>query len=152
MRNPGLYQGEKYIKKSGNYFEGWYFKNTTEDNAISFIPGISISEKVKCAFIQIITKTNSYYVKYSIDDFKYSFKPFYIKIGNNFFSKESIHIDIKDEKQDLNIYGDINYSNNKNISTNFLSPNIMGLFSYIPFMECNHAILSMKIDINGYIE
>ena len=29
--------------------------------------------------------------------------------------------------------------------------NIMGPFSYIPFMECNHAILSMKSKTKGYI-
>ena len=27
----------------------------------------------------------------------------------------------------------------------------MGLFSYVPFMECNHAIISMKNKINGEI-
>ena len=27
----------------------------------------------------------------------------------------------------------------------------MGPFSYIPFMECNHAIISMQNTINGYI-
>lgn len=28
----------------------------------------------------------------------------------------------------------------------------MGPFSYIPFMECNHAILSMKSKTNGQIK
>ena len=49
------------------------------------------------------------------------------------------------------IYGDIQYSNPQNIDTNFFQPNIMGPFSYIPFMECNHAILNMKNRSNGYI-
>ena len=30
-----------------------------------------------------------------------------------------------------------------------ISPNIMGPFSHVPFMECNHAILSMKHNIDG---
>ncbi len=34
---------------------------------------------------------------------------------------------------------------------NIFSPNIMGPFSYIPFMECNHAIISMENVINGSI-
>lgn len=38
-----------------------------------------------------------------------------------------------------------------NINTNFLNPNIMSPFSYIPYMECNHAILSMKSRANGFI-
>ena len=28
IKNPKLFQGEKYINKNKNYFEGWYFKNT----------------------------------------------------------------------------------------------------------------------------
>lgn len=151
IKNPELFQGEKYIKTSDNYFEGWYFKNTNNNNGISFIPGININGKERKAFIQVITMNSSYFVNYNIDDFEFSFTPFYIKIGNNFFSKDSIHIHIKDNAQNLIVLGDIKYSNSKNIGTNFLYPNIMGPFSYIPFMECNHAILNMKARANGLI-
>ena len=51
--------------------------------------------------------------------------------------------------KNIKIFGNLNYTNTKNIKTNFLSPNIMGPFSYIPFMECNHAVISMKNNING---
>ena len=152
MRNPELFQGEKYINANKNYFEGWYFKNTNNKNGIAFIPGININGEEKKAFIQIITNNYSYFVNYSICDFKFSFTPFYIKIGDNFFSKERIHIDIKDETQNLRAFGDIKYSNCKIISSNFLNPNIMGPFSYIPFMECNHAILSMNSRADGLID
>lgn len=151
IKNPELFQGEKYSNNNKNYFEGWYFKNTNKHKGISFIPGINITKKEKKSFIQIITNDSSYFINYTIDDFKFSFNPFYIKIGNNFFSKDRIHIDIVDNNQNLFIYGDINYSNNQNIKTNFFNPNIMGPFSYIPFMECNHAILSMKSIANGFI-
>lgn len=155
IKNHELFQGEKYLRKNHNYFEGWYFKNTDNKNGISFIPGINIEGKVKKAFIQVITTNSSYYVNYDIDDFTFSYEPFYIKIGNSLFSKDKIHIDIKDDTQNLTVYGDIKYSDGINIDTKFLNPNIMGPFSYIPFMECNHAILSMQnrvtgtIDING---
>lgn len=151
MKNPELFQGEKYINTNKNYFEGWYFKNTSNKDGISFIPGININEKEKKAFIQVITNDNSYFVDYNISDFEFSRTPFYIKIVNNFFSKNAIRIDIKDESQSLIIHGEIKYSNNKKIYTNSLNPNIMGPFSYIPFMECNHAILSMKSKAEGYI-
>lgn len=151
MKNPELFQGEKYLETNKNYFEGWYFKNTNGKNGISFIPGISINEEEKRAFVQIVTVDHSYYVSYSIEEFEFSFDPFWIKIGNNFFSKDNIHIDIKDDSQRLVVYGDIEYSSNKNIDVDFLNPNIMGPFSYIPFMECNHAILSMKSNSNGLI-
>lgn len=149
MKNPDLFQGEKYLTEYKDYFEGWYFKNTNKENGISFIPGINIEKSEPKAFIQVITNNTSYFVNYDIKEFEFNCEPFYIKIGNNSFSKEGIHIDIKDEG--LNIKGDIKYLNNKNINTNLMKPNIMGPFSYIPFMECNHAILSMQNNANGSI-
>ncbi|MBQ7409760.1 MAG: hypothetical protein IJW20_00055 [Clostridia bacterium] len=155
IKNPEIFQGEKYLDTNKNYFEGWYFKNINKENGISFIPGININENERKAFIQVITNRESYYVNYSIEEFKFSDNPFCVKIGKNLFSKTNLHIDIDDRKQNLKINGDIKYTNSKNIKTNLFNPNIMGPFSYIPFMECNHAILCMKnktygkINING---
>lgn len=152
IKKPELFQGEKYLNMNKNYFEGWYFKNTNENTGISFIPGININNKEKKSFIQVITNNSSYFVNYSINDFKFNFEPFYIKIKDNFFSKEKIHLDIIDNIQNLKIKGDIKYINGENININSLNPNIMGPFSYIPFMECNHAILSMKNRAIGEIK
>ena len=137
IKNAELFQGEKYLNKEKNYFEGWYFKNTTLKEGISFIPGINICDTGKKAFIQIITNDKSYFVNYDIKDFKFSHEPFNIRIGKNSFSKECVNIDIQDEKQNLKVYGNIKYSNSRNINTNIFAPNIMGPFSYVPFMECN---------------
>ena len=43
------------------------------------------------------------------------------------------------------------FSGLRAINKSILNPNIMGPSSYIPFMECNHAILSMKNKVNGVI-
>lgn len=150
IRNPELFQGSYCLNKK-NYFEGWYFKNTNLQTGISFIPGINVDNKEAKAFIQIITNDISYFVNYDIKDFKFTHVPFYIQIGNNSFSKESININIEDKSKKLKIYGNIEFSNSKNINTNIFAPNIMGPFSYIPFMECNHAIISMENTINGFI-
>lgn len=151
IKNAELFQGEKYLNKKRDYFEGWYFKNINSQKGISFIPGINMDDTGAKAFIQIITNNSSYFVDYNIRDFKFSYHPFCIRIGNNSFSKETININIEDETQNLKIYGKIEYSNSKNINTTMLAPNIMGPFSYIPFMECNHAIISMQNVINGCI-
>ena len=151
MKNPELFQGGKYLSQNKNYFEGWYFKNTSGKNSISFIPGISIDKNGEKAFIQIITNDASYFVEYDIESFKYSFFPFSIQIANNFFSKESITVEIEDKTQNINIHGNLKYLGSENIKTSIMNPNIMGPFSYIPFMECNHAILSMKNSIRGSI-
>ncbi len=152
MKNPELFQGEKYLDTNRDYFEGWYFKNTNNEEGISFIPGINIDNKNKKAFIQVITNNTSYFVNYDINDFEFKHNPFCIKIGNNTFTKGFINIDIRDDSQNLKVNGNIKCSNTKNIKTNILKPNIMGPFSYIPYMECNHAILSMKNNISGYID
>lgn len=151
IKKPELFQGEKYLNINKNYFEGWYFKNTNNKNGISFIPGININENNKKAFIQVITENSSYFVNYDINDFEYNFNPFYIKVKNNIFSRDGINIDIFDEIQNLKVKGNIKYLNTKNIKVTTISPNIMGPFSYIPFMECNHAIISMKNNTKGLI-
>ena len=117
IRNPLLFQGECYLDSNRNYFEGWYFKNSNGVDNISFIPGISINNKKKEAFIQVITNNKSYYFSYDIDCFSYNENPFYIKIKDNYFSIDNIHIDINDINQDICIYGDIGYYDSININT-----------------------------------
>ena len=145
MSNPLLFQGENSLRKKHDYFEGWYFKVTNGDFNISFIPGINIQNGIKKAFIQVITNDKSYFIDYDIDDFKFCHSPFYILVGNNYFSLDKIIIDIDKE---IAIKGILNFSNSINIKTNNFSPNIMGPFSYFP-MECSHAIISMKNSVNG---
>lgn len=147
------FKGKKYLDSNKNYFEGWYFKNSTNNKSISFIPGISINNKGKYAFIQVITNDRSYNINYSIDKFSYGNNPFYVKIDNNYFFLDSIHIDIKDKDKDkdLAIYGDINYTDSINIKHSLLSPSIMGIFSYVSIMECNHSIGSMRHSCKGMI-
>lgn len=152
MKNPDLFQGEKFLKKNKSYFEGWYFKNSSQKDTISFIPGMNINQKEKKAFIQVITNHKSYFINYDMSEFQFNSDPFWVKIGNNFFSKDKIHIDINDKQEKVRIIGDLYYTNHQNITTNWRSPNIMGPFSYLPFMECNHAILSMKNNVSGFIK
>lgn len=149
LENPEVFQGENKLKYKKCYFEGWYFKNTRKDISISFIPGIHIENGEKSAFIQIITNSSSYYISYSFNDFQFSYDPFFISIGNNFFSLEKIKIDIQDKN--ISINGELYYDNHIKIERNFFSPNIIGPFSFFPFMECNHAILSMKHEITGFL-
>lgn len=147
LENPEIFQGENKTKHANCYFEGWYFKNTGKDISISFIPGIHVENGKKSAFIQVITNSSSYYISYPFSDFKFSYEPFFIRISNNYFSLDKIVIDIEDKN--ISIHGDLYYSNPIKIKKTTLSPNIMGPFSFVPFMECNHAILSMKHEING---
>lgn len=149
LENPEVFQGENKINHANCYFEGWYFKNTGKDISISFIPGIHIENGLKSAFIQIITNSFSYYISYPYNEFNFSCEPFSITIGNNLFSLDKIKIDI--QNKDISINGELCYNNHAQIKKNIFTPNIMGPFSFIPFMECNHAILSMKHEITGFL-
>jgi len=149
IKNPEVFQGEKYLNGNKNYFEGWYFKITSKKGVMTFIPGISINSNEKKAFIQVVTNNNSYYIDYDIRDFLFSYSPFYVKIGSNYFSRDSIKIDINDNGQKVRVYGKIEFSCSKNIEVRKISPNIMGPFAFVPGMECNHAILSMRNVVKG---
>lgn len=150
LNHPGVFQGERKLLHSTNYFEGWYFKCTNGKDTISFIPGIHIENNKKSAFLQIITKETSYFIPYSFEEFTFTYEPFSIAIGNNTFSLTSIHLSIA--TADVSLTGSLAFSHSLSLEKKFLSPNIMGPFSFLPFMECNHAILSMKNTINGFLQ
>ena len=134
-------------KKNKSFFEGWYFKHQCEADTIAFIPGINIdSLGKKSAFIQVITNENSYNINYDFSSFSLSKNE--IKIGTNIFSDKRICVNI--ETKNLKIEGNVTY--------NEITPikyDIMGPFSIIPFMECNHGVISLyhkligSINING---
>lgn len=151
--NPLIFQGKK---KNEKYFEGWYFKQVSSDlkNIISIIPGISKGVDSH-AFIQIIISNNvdgnatltTQYHKFLLDDFKYSDEPFCLIIGNNSFSNDGIELNIINSE--YSIKGRINFSEFTKINRNIFSPNAMGCFSYLPFMECYHDIISMNHNLDG---
>lgn len=150
IKSQENFQGEKYLKNRNNYFEGWYYKLSNFKYDIAIIPGISATKNRIDCFIQIITNNKSYFIYYNIDDFEYSFNPFYIKIGNNYFTKEYLHLDIAENQ--LSLKGYVELYDHIEIKKNKICPNIMGPFSYIPFMECNHAIISMKSNATGNLK
>jgi tocopherol cyclase len=162
--NPILFQGNL---KNKDYFEGWYFKFSSmkDGKAISFIPGISLSQRDPHCFIQYIFVRNdengektvtSDYVRYSIDEFELSEGPFKLKIRENTFTETNISITIKSENysdgRGMEIKADFDLGILHPIKMSLFAPNIMGIFAYIPKMECYHGIVSMNHKINGTLK
>lgn len=149
--NTAIFQGNKENK---NYFEGWYFKMVAEDgeSIISIIPGISLSENgdEQHAFIQLIngkTAETSYHA-YPIEEFYFSKKEFALRIGNNYFSKEKVILNIKDDS--TTISGAIEISNLTPYSDKKIGKRkIMGWYRRVPFMECYHGVVSLTHDLKG---
>ena len=147
-----LYHG---IEKTRPYFEGWYFKHasTKEDFVLSVICGVSRSKDPKDdhSFIQIITGPahKSTYIRFPYHDFKYDNDDFQVTIGNNTFSYNRIYLRINNK--DISICADLEYASHVYLESKFLCPSIMGYYAYLPNMECNHGVLSMKNDVYGKV-
>jgi len=151
-RIKALFHPEQYHgwTKKKNYFEGWYFKLISKDEKYAFaiIPGIAMAENTSHAFIQVLDgkKRKSAYHKFKAESFLPKGGKFEINIAENFFSKTQLKVKLKDFEADLKFVEQVPWP------SSVLSPNIMGPFSFIPFMECNHGILSMNHTIEGSIK
>ena len=136
------------------YFEGWYFKNvnSTSSYTISIIAGVSYNKVDPHCFIQFIScdeKNNHFtqYFRYPLSMFEFDSSPFQIKIGKCVFTESSISLSLENMK--LKVKGTLTYSKLTYLKKTPFTPNIMGFFSYIPKLECNHHIISMEHKIHG---
>lgn len=146
--NPPVFQGN--LKKE-NYFEGWYFKHVSSalDHVYSFIPGISLNKEDPHSFVQIINGItgNTVYVTYPVSGFSWDRNKLHIKVGNSVFTDEFINLDIKNGNSTIS--GRIDYKSLVRYPAKVLSPGIMGWYSFVPFMECKHGIVSANHDLTG---
>lgn len=145
--NPDMYHG---WGRSRQYFEGWYFKlvSADEQTALAFIPGISMAENgEKHAFIQVMDgkACTAEYHRFDADEFGPSGRNFSLKLGGNFFSKEKIKIALP------GISGEISFQNPVSWPKMLGAPGIMGWYSFVPFMECFHGVVSMQHTLEGVL-
>ncbi len=140
-----MYQGWGNTKR---YFEGWYFKlvNASETKAYAFIPGIAMEETGEShAFIQLLDgkEKRSEYFSFDAGAFQPSAKNFEVSIGNNYFSAQGLRLDLP------NVTGSLEFSGVVPWPGRWYSPGIMGPYTFVPFMECNHGIVSMDHSLSG---
>lgn len=143
--NPPIFQGWGIKRR---YFEGWYFKvvNASETKAFAFIPGIAMEESGEShAFIQFLDgkEKRSEYFSYDAASFVPSDSKFELSIENNFFSADGIRLDLP------KVTGSLNFSDVAPWPSRWYSPGIMGPYTFVPFMECNHGIVSMDHGLSG---
>ncbi len=143
--NPSMYQGWGITRK---YFEGWYFKvvNAPETRAFAFIPGIAMEESGEShAFVQLLDgkEKRSEYFPFDASSFIPSDKKFELSIENNYFSSDSMRLDLP------SVSGSLKFSGTVLWPGHWYSPGIMGPYTFAPFMECNHGIVSMDHGVSG---
>jgi tocopherol cyclase len=152
--SPDLFQGN--LKKK-NYFEGWYFKHVSRDlnHVWSFIPGVALTGHNPHSFIQVINGITgeTEYITYPLSQFSWEKTHLYLKIGDSVFTDKFMNLSI--ENENIHLSGYVEYRNLIRYPRTILSPGIMGWYSFVPFMECKHGIISVnhhlkgKLTING---
>jgi tocopherol cyclase len=145
---PDMYHG---WGKTRRYFEGWYLKivDKTEKYAFAFIPGISMSpDGAAHAFIQVLDgkQCTSAYHRFSAEDFVPSEYDFNLQLADNQFSTQGLKLNLP------NIVGQLQFQNPTPWTKMFGAPGIMGWFSFVPFMECYHGVVSLNHHITGSLE
>ena len=145
--HPDQFQG---LGKTKRYFEGWYFKvvNADESKAFAFIPGIAMDiNGNQQAFIQVMDgkERTAEYHKFDATEFHPTFGKFEVDIADNFFSSSSLRLNLP------LIQGELHFSQLTPWPSSWYSPGIMGPYSFVPFMECYHGILSMNHNIEGQL-
>ncbi|TYB95190.1 MAG: hypothetical protein FXF54_04800 [Kosmotoga sp.] len=149
---PEIYHG---FKKQSNFFEGWYYKLATKDRrrTIALIPGVSIGDSMDSShsFIQFIDSNNkTEYVKFSFEYFRADKDEFKVSIDGNLF--DGNHVNMHIDSPSLNLSGEVNFKNKHPWPVSIFSPGAMGWYSYVPFMECYHGVISMDHDLKGQME
>ena len=144
---PEVFQG---WGRSKNYFEGWYFKlvTATQDRAIALIPGVSYSDRDAHAFLQVLDGTNtmSNYYRLELESFKPDSENFDLRLAGHRFSASGITLDHED------IHGSVRFSNPTRWQGSLLRPGIMGWYSFVPFMQCYHGLVSINHRVEGKLK
>jgi tocopherol cyclase len=132
------------------YFEGWYYKMVSPDGAQAYavIPGISHgADGQSHAFIQVMdgTRCRAVYHRFEVQEFQPSAHTFELRLGRNYFSKDRLQLHLPDFQADIHMSGLSAWP--KMLG----APGIMGWYSFVPFMQCFHGIVSMDHRLEGYM-
>ncbi len=157
MRNlyhPERFHFHRHLKRGGGQFEGWYFKLVDADGAqpYAIIPGVFLGNDGH-AFIQVLDGRagTACYHRFPLEEFRASRSEFAIEIAGSRFSSHGIDLDIDVEQTSAkqSVRGSLRFSPWRPWPVKLTSPGVMGPYSFVPFMECNHGILSLDHAVDG---
>ena len=135
-------------------FEGWYFKlvDSHGRQPYAIIPGVFLGADAH-AFIQVLDGRagSSAYHRFPLSRFQADSGCFDVQIGRSRFSRSAISLDIEADETDIRqpVQGRIEFSSWNGWPVTLTSPGVMGPYSFVPFMQCNHGILSMDHALSG---
>lgn len=123
-----------------NRFCGWYFRCQSKSDTIALIPAIHTTDGKRSGSLQIIRDAGSHLVPFS--DVRVSASLPRAVLGKNVFREDGIRLELN--TQALTAKGELQFGP----LTPIRYP-IMGLFRYVPCMECRHNVVSMRHTVSG---
>lgn len=149
--HPEVFQGRG---RTRGYFEGWYFKHVSRGRGgiWSVIPGLAWDRDGEGhAFIQLIDGSagSTEYFLFPAEAFSASERELEISIGPNVFTRNGIRLDLDDGSR--RVQAELSYADPVPYPGTLSAPGVMGWYSWVPFMECYHGIVSLDHRVEGYI-
>lgn len=147
---PAMYHGHSQRR---NFFEGWYYKfvDATEQHVYAVIPGVFLGkdDSTSHCFVQVLDGATgqSTYHRYPLDQFWASDHELDLRVGPNRFFLDQMRLNIDDDTRTL--YGEVHFAGMTPWPVALTSPGIMGPYTFAPFMECYHGVLSFDHAVRG---
>ncbi len=147
---PAMYHG---YRQRRNFFEGWYYKlvDAGERHIHAVIPGVFLGQNPETShcFVQVLDGATGHatYHRYPLNRFWASEYELDLRVGPNRFYLDRIQLDIDDP--DRSLRGELCFDGVTPWPVTAASPGIMGPYSFAPFMECYHGVLSFDHAVRG---
>ena len=133
---------DAYMK---SYFEGWYFKQQTENNMLALIPAFHTDGRGnRTASIQIVTENEAWFVPLRGATEAVSRRPLSVRAGDSVFTLRGIDLNLV--SGGLNAVGQLRFYN-----VTPVRGDIMGPFRFVPLMECRHSVFSVTHRVDGQV-
>lgn len=132
-------------RRKHSYFEGWYLKHQSEQTSISLIPAFHRDSQGRASVsIQVITPDHQGCAWFSEDQFQVDPEVFDVRIADNHFSEHGIELNLVIDS--FSVKGHLFYG-----PFTPVCGSVMGPFQYLPFLQCNHGILSLSHSLKGVL-
>lgn len=135
------------------FFEGWYYKLVDCDrlHRLAVIPGIFVDPagRDSHSFVQVLDGEgiSARLYRYPTEEFRAAAGRFDVQVGPNRFSPDGLTLALESPASALT--GEVALGDLSPWPVNLLTPGAMGWYSWLPFMETYHGILSLDHTLSG---
>ena len=149
-RSQAVFYPERYHGwgRRAPYFEGWYLKVVAPEDrgALAFIPGVALDRLGHShAFVQVLDglAVRSAYHRFTTVDFLPAADRFSLALGENYFGEDGLRVALPQ------LSGALTFRRPVRWPKRWYAPGVMGWYSFVPFMECYHGVVSMHHTLDG---